>query len=57
MSILDSITEFREDHRQVRNELLDIINALQSKDVVKTREILGKLNVLVGPHFRFEEET
>ncbi len=54
---LDPIAEFREDHRKVRDGLLDIIKALQSKDVVKAREILGNLNVLVGPHFRYEEET
>ncbi|MCC6543360.1 MAG: hemerythrin domain-containing protein [Nitrospirae bacterium] len=54
---LDPITEFREDHRKVRDGLLDIIKALQTKDVVKAREILGNLNVLIGPHFRYEEET
>ena len=51
------IAEFREDHRKVRDGLLDLIDALQSKDAVKARKILGKINVLVGPHFRYEEET
>lgn len=54
---LDPIAEFREDHRKVRDGLLDIIKALQSKNVVKAREILGSLNVMIGPHFRYEEET
>lgn len=54
---LDPITEFREDHRKVRDGLLDLIETLQSKDVGKARKILGKINVLVGPHFRYEEET
>ncbi len=54
---LDPIAEFREDHRKVRDGLLDLIDALQSKDAVKARKILGKINVLVGPHFRYEEET
>lgn len=57
MTKLDPIAEFREDHRKVRDGLLDIIAALKAKDVVKAREILGNLNVLVGPHFRYEEET
>lgn len=57
MAKLDAITEFREDHRKVRDGLLEIIKALQSKDVAKAREILGEINVLVGPHFRYEEET
>jgi len=57
MSKLNVIAEFREDHRQVRDGLLEIIDALQSKDVGKAREVLGGLNSLVGPHFRFEEEN
>lgn len=54
---LDPIAEFREDHRKVRDGLLDMIDALQKMDVLKAREIIGRLNVLVGPHFRYEEET
>lgn len=57
MARLDPIKEFREDHRQVRDGLLKIMAALQAKDVLKARKILGNLNVLVGPHFRYEEET
>lgn len=57
MAQLDPIVEFREDHRKVRDGLLDIIGALKAKDVPKARDILGRLNVLVGPHFRYEEEA
>lgn len=57
MAKLDPIAEFREDHRKVRDGLLDMITALKTKDVQKAREILGNLNTLVGPHFRYEEET
>lgn len=57
MAKLDPITEFREDHRKVRDGLLDMINSLESKNIPKARKILGNLNVLVGPHFRYEEET
>jgi len=57
MAHLDAITQFREDHRDVRDGLLDIISALEAKDVPKARDVLGKLNTLVGPHFRFEEEA
>ncbi len=57
MATLDPITEFREDHRKARDGLLDIIEALNAKDVVRAREILGNLNILLGPHFRYEEET
>lgn len=54
---LDPISEFREDHRRVRDDILSITEALRNKDVEKARDILGELNVLVGPHFRYEEEV
>src|SRR3989338_1491263 len=57
MTTLDPIVEFRNDHRKVRDGLLDIIDALKAKDVVKARKILGDINTAVGPHFRYEEET
>ncbi len=57
MAKLDPIVQFREDHRNVRDGLLDIIDALEVKDVSKAREILGGLDTLLGPHFRFEEEA
>lgn len=53
---LDPIAEFREDHRKVRDGILEITEALRDKNVKKAREILGTLNVLTGPHFRYEEE-
>ncbi len=57
MASLDPITEFRDDHRKVRDGILAITEALGRKDVQKAREILDELNTLVGPHFRYEEET
>lgn len=57
MATLDVIAEFREDHRKVRDGLLEMIEALKAKDVARARNILGNLNIMVGPHFRYEEET
>src|SRR3972149_4645697 len=57
MATLDPISEFREDHRQVRDGLLNIVNALKAKDVPEARRILDNINKLVGPHFRYEEEA
>lgn len=57
MAKLDPIAEFREDHRKVRDGILDIADALRNKDVKKAREVLGVLNELTGPHFRYEEEN
>ncbi len=56
MAKLDPISEFREDHRKVRDAILDISAALRVKDLPKARSILGQLNELTGPHFRYEEE-
>lgn len=56
-SILDPILEFREDHRKVRDGLLEIIEFLEKKDITSARKVLGNINILVGPHFRYEEEA
>ncbi|GMR04547.1 MAG: hypothetical protein BMS9Abin23_0445 [Thermodesulfobacteriota bacterium] len=53
---LDPIEEFREDHRKVRDAILDITQAIKEKDLARAREILGQLDTLTGPHFRYEEE-
>ena len=57
MAKLDPIIEFREDHRKVRDGLLDLAKAAEAGDVVKARNILGQIDTMVGPHFRYEEET
>ncbi len=54
---LDPIVEFREDHRKVRDNLLDLASAAEAKDLTKARDALGQIDVLAGPHFRYEEET
>jgi predicted sugar kinase len=56
-AILDPIVEFREDHRKVRDLLLDLAAAIERGDIEKARATLGEINVLVGPHFRYEEEA
>ncbi|MBI4303289.1 MAG: hemerythrin domain-containing protein [Chloroflexi bacterium] len=54
---LDPIAEFREDHRKVRDGLLDLAGAAEAGDVTRARDILGKIDIMVGPHFRYEEEA
>jgi len=51
------IEQFREDHRIVRDGLIELAGALESKDLEKAGEVLESLNKLLGPHFRFEEEA
>lgn len=55
--ILDPIVEFREDHRKVRDGLLELASAAEKGDLPKARTALGELNKVVGPHFRYEEEA
>jgi DUF438 domain-containing protein len=56
MSKIDAIAEIREDHKKVRDTLLDIINAIRRRDVTKAYELLIYLDKIGGPHFRAEEE-
>lgn len=57
MTKMDPIKEFRDDHRKVRDGLLEMMELLKVKDAAGAGKILGELNVLIGPHFRYEEET
>jgi len=50
-------SEFRQEHREIRDYLLDMIGSLMRKDIGKTGVILSDLNDLAGPHFRYEEEA
>lgn len=57
MTQLNPIAELSAEHLLVRDALLDLIDALKSRNVEKALEILFRLDVLTGPHFRFEEES
>tara|TARA_B100000315_G_scaffold46871_1_gene41641 strand:- start:15 stop:509 length:495 start_codon:yes stop_codon:yes gene_type:complete len=57
MAKLDPIVEFREDHRKVRDGLMKLASAAESGDLDTARTTLGDINVAVGPHFRYEEES
>ncbi len=54
---MEVIDQFREDHRIVRDGLIELASALESRDLEKAGKVLGDLNKLLGPHFRFEEEA
>lgn len=48
---------FREEHRQVRDSLFELIQALQNGRKDQLGGILNRIAVLTGPHFRYEEEA
>ncbi len=50
-------TLFREEHRRVRDVLLDLLRAFQERDRVAIRRLLRECTELTGPHFRYEEES
>jgi len=48
---------FRDEHREVRDELLDLIDAFRERDREQIGLHLGRVAALTGPHFRYEEES
>lgn len=48
---------FRIEHREIRDALLDLVQALQARDLERARPLLQHTAELTGPHFRYEEEA
>ncbi len=57
-ALTDQFTEtFRDEHRQIRDVLLDLIPAFERRDRSRLGALLTETAALVGPHFRYEEEA
>ena len=48
---------FREEHRTVRDLLLDLIDAFEARDLPRANVLLTRIATVAGPHFRYEEEA
>jgi hypothetical protein len=48
---------FRQEHRQVRDLLFDLIDAFRARDSAEARALTVRIAALTGPHFRYEEES
>jgi hypothetical protein len=48
---------FRVEHRQVRDLLLELIDAFQARDRARIDRLLERTAAVTGPHFRYEEEA
>jgi hypothetical protein len=48
---------FREEHRYVRDLLLDLVRALEQRRLPDARALVGEIAAVTGPHFRYEEES
>jgi len=58
MALADQFTQmFREEHRSVRDVLLDLIQAFRMREGARIQDLLNKTAALTGPHFRYEEES
>jgi len=56
--LTDQFTQiFRDEHRQVRDVLLDLIEAFRERDKARIQSLLNQTATYTGPHFRYEEEA
>jgi len=49
--------EFRQEHREIRDLLFDMITSFGEHNFEKSGILLERLDSLTGPHFRYEEEA
>lgn len=54
---VDVFQEFQSDHRRIRDLVLELSKAIGERDLPTARHLLGQVNEIAGPHFRFEEES
>jgi hypothetical protein len=48
---------FRDEHREIRDTLFEVIDAFRDEDHARIRAAIAKTAELTGPHFRYEEEA
>lgn len=51
------IEVFRDEHRQMRDMLLGLMDALGANDVEAVRQGIGEMAAHAGPHFHYEEQV
>lgn len=57
MSYQQFAEQFRAEHRQVRDLLLELQRSFEQQDTSRARELVEAIAALTGPHFRYEEEA
>ena len=50
-------TTFREEHRIIRDLLLNLVDAYAELDARRAGSLLAEVAQVTGPHFRYEEES
>ena len=56
MRMVDLIREFRSDHRIVIDKLFELETVFKKHRLEDAKRIVDELDLLVGPHMKFEEE-
>ncbi|MFB6228063.1 MAG: hemerythrin domain-containing protein [Halobacteriales archaeon] len=51
------IETFEGEHREVRDTLLALSDAIEEGDIERARELVEKANEHAGPHFQYEEDA
>jgi len=53
----DFTQAFRDEHRQMRNALLGLIDAFEKGDGEQIQDSIGEMMAIAGPHFHYEGEA
>lgn len=53
----DVISTFQEEHRQTRDKLLELSDAIEENDLDSASELVAAVNAAAGPHFQYEEDA
>jgi len=48
---------FRDEHRQMRDMLLGLMDAIAANDIESVRQGIGEMAAHAGPHFHYEEQV
>lgn len=51
------IETFQEEHREVRDILLDLSDAIEAENLDRAHELVQEANRHAGPHFQYEEDA
>jgi len=57
MSYNRFLEAFKEEHKVILNDLLSLRSAINNNDNIKAGELVEKLDEIMGPHFKVEEEA
>ncbi|MFQ5874305.1 MAG: hemerythrin domain-containing protein [Dehalococcoidia bacterium] len=55
--VLTPDQQIQDDHRQARDGIFDLLQACQERNPRRAREIVDLIDMVAGPHWRWEEEA